>query len=334
MWEELPIEKELERALIEEFGDSQGKTHYGDYTAARGKIPEVVEEIKHREPNLTDHGTRHIEDVLKQAHQLITPGYLKAREMLALMLSVLFHDTGNIHGREGHEKKISEIYDFVRGKSLPAAKLDEKKTLLAVVGTHGGVARNGSKDTIQDLNPTEPFLRQTIRIQEVAAIMRLADELAEGPQRTSEYLRQEHAFDIASEKYHDYASITLVTIDRGLGRIALTYHINVSTRDGQIDTSERERLKRLVEFAYFRIVKVDEERQYAKYYSADLGVFKRTSATFHFWLDNQQVDLELEPLELTDLVVPGSSGKEIAKIDEAYDIDTIINKLKSSCIEV
>ena len=37
--------------------------------------------------------------------------------MLALMLSVLFHDAGNIHGRKGHEKKISDIYDFVRGKS-------------------------------------------------------------------------------------------------------------------------------------------------------------------------------------------------------------------------
>ena len=164
--------------------------------------------------------------------------------------------------------------------------------------------------------------------------MRFADELAEGPQRTSEYLRQEHAFNIASEKFHDYASITSVTIDREFGtNCTHLSHQCSPPRDGQIDTSELERLKRLVEFAYFRIVKVDEERQYAKYYSADLGVFKRTSATFHFWLDNQQINLELEPLELTDLVVPGSSGKEIAKIDEAYDIDTIINKLKSSYIE-
>ena len=333
MWEELPIEKELEQALVEEFGDSQGKTYYGDYTAARVKLPEVLDEIKRREPNLTDHGTPHIADVLNQAHQLIPPQYLNAREMLALMLSVLFHDTGNIHGRSGHEKNVSDIYDFVRGTPLPSERLNEKKILLAVVATHGGEARNGSKDTIQDLNLTEPFLRQTIRIQEIAAIMRFADELAEGFQRTSEYLRREHAFEIESKKFHDYASITSVTIDRELGRIALTYHINVSTQEGQIDNWELDHLKRLMTFTYFRIVKVDEERQYARYYSAGLSAFNRTSATFHFWLDGQQVDLGLEPLELTDLVVPGSTSKTLDEINAAYNIDTIIDKLKAFYVE-
>ena len=68
MWEELPIEKDLERSLASEFGDAEGKTLYGEYTAARSKlINEVLPYIRSREPNLTDHGPAHIKDVLEQA---------------------------------------------------------------------------------------------------------------------------------------------------------------------------------------------------------------------------------------------------------------------------
>ena len=331
MWVELQIERQLEQALIQEFGDAEGKTRYGEYAAAREKLPAVWEEIKRREANLTDHGPRHIADVMRQASQIVPEAHLSARELLALLLSILFHDSGNIHGRDGHEKKISDIYDFVVGTPIPSARLQEKKILLAIVGSHGGVARNGGRDTIRDLNPNEPFLRQTIRMREVAAIMRFADELAEGPHRTSEYLRRVHAFDIQSEVYHDYASITEVCIDSGNERIALTYHLNLSTVNRQLDPSEVERLERLLTFAYYRIRKMDEERQYARFYSSALTAFKRTSATIHFWLDGQQVELGLEPLELTDLVVPGGASKSIPEIDVAYTISTIVNTLNQSC---
>lgn len=250
--------------------------------------------------------------------------------MLALMLSVLFHDTGNIHGREGHEKKISDIHAFVRGTPLSAEKLEEKKIILAIVGAHGGVSRDGSKDTIKDLSPTEPYLRKSIRIREVAAVMRFADELAEGPQRTSEYLRRRHDFPIDSEKFHDYASITSICIDSHLERIALTYQINVFTNNGIIDDDELNRLKRLLEFAYHRIRKLDEERQYARYYCQALTRFKRTSATFNFWLDDEPRDLGLAPLELNDLVVPGGHAEAIPDIDTDYNINSIVEKLRDT----
>jgi hypothetical protein len=256
---------------------------------------------------------------------------LSARELLALLLSILYHDTGNIHGREGHEKHISDIYDFVVGVPTPSTRLQEKKIVLAVVGSHGGVARDGGRDTIRDLNPTEPFLRKSIRLREIAAIMRFADELAEGPHRTSEYLRRVHTFDITVEKFHDYASITEVCIDPGNERIALTYHINLTTVNGGLDDKELARLTRLLTFVYHRIRKMDEERQYARYYSSALTAFKRTSATIHFWLNGQQLDLGLEPLELTDLVVPGGATRSIPEIDNAYQIATIADKLKHMC---
>lgn len=331
MWETLQIERDLENALVRDLGEADGKSKFGDYTAARAKLKDVWEEIKRREPDLTDHGPRHIADVLRQAFSITPKEYLSARELFALTMSILFHDTGNIHGRLGHEKKVSDIYDFVVGLPTPANRLQEKKIILSVVGSHGGESRDGGKDTIRDLSPKEPFLRQTIRMREIAAILRFADELAEGGQRTSEYLRRAHAFDIESEKYHDYASITEVCIDPGSERIALTYHINLSSNNGGIEVSELQRLNRLLTFSYHRIRKLDDERQYARYYSSALGMFKRTSATIHFWLDGQQVDLGLEPIELTDLVVPESGAKPIPEIDNAYDIDSILMRLKERC---
>ena len=330
MWEELPIEKKLEQALVKEFGDTEGKTHYGDYTVARTKLlNNVWENVQRKEPHLTDHGPRHIEDVLKQVDQLLPCQYLKPREMLLLMLSILFHDTGNIYGRDNHERKISEIYDFVRGTPLPPEKFQEKKLLLAIVGAHGGVARDGkSKDTIQDLLPVEPFLQKMIRLREITAILRFADELAEGPQRTSDFLRRIHDFDIKSEKFHDYASITSVTIDQGSQRIALTYHISVSSKDWRLEAEELNRLRNLLRFAYYRILKLDDERQYARYYSTGLEEFKRTSASFDLWLDHSRIDIGLQPLELTDLKVPGDTPREISGIDVTYDIEAVVGELE------
>jgi len=332
MWKELEIEQDLEDALIGEFGNAEGKTLYGKYTAIRDKLPDVWEEIKRREPNLTDHGPRHIADVMRQAYQIIPKEHLSARELLALMLSILFHDTGNIHGRADHEKKISDIYDFAIGTSSLNERLQEKRIILAIVGAHGGEARDGSKDTIQDLDPSEPFLRKTIRMREIASILRFADELAEGPQRTSEYLRRVHAFDIHTEKYHDYSSITEICIDPGNNRIALTYHINVSVSNKHINGMELARIGRLLEFAYYRIQKLDEERQYAKFYSSALGNFRRTTATFHIWLDGQLLDLDLDSLELTDLVVPEGGTKSIPEINAAYKVEEVVKKIRSSCL--
>ncbi|QDT66659.1 HD domain-containing protein [Calycomorphotria hydatis] len=329
MWETLDIERDLKDSLFKEFGESQGDTLYGEYTAVRDKLLPIWKNVVRTEPDLTDHGPEHIADVLNQVYEITPTNHLNAREKLALLLSTLFHDTGNIHGREGHEKKVSDIYDHVRGTPTPS--FQEKKIVLAVVGSHGGEARDGSKDTIRDLTETEAFHKKPIRMREIAAILRFGDELAEGKQRTCEYLRRTHAFDIKSEKYHDYANITEICIDRGNKRIALTYHLDVDSKDGTIDADQLERLKRLLEFAYYRIRKLDEERQYARFYSSCLGDFKQTSATLTFWMDGQQLDLGLEPLELTDLVVPGGTAKTIPQLDSAYAIETIINKLKSAC---
>lgn len=329
MWETLEIERDLKDSLVSEFGETEGDKLYGEYTAARDKLLPIWQNIKREEPDLTDHGPDHIADVLKQAHSIVPPGHLEPREKLALLLSILFHDTGNIHGREGHEKKISEIYDQVRGTPTPS--FQEKKIVVAVVGAHGGEARDGSKDTIRELPDTEPFLKKPIRMQEVAAILRFADELAEGKQRTCEYLRRIQAFDIQSEKYHDYASITEICIDRGNQRIALTYHIGLDSENGEIDEQALERLKRLLEFSYHRIRKLDEERQYARFYSTCLGDFKKTSASLTFWLNGQQLDLGLHPLELTDLVVPGGATKKIPEIDDSYEITKIVEELKLQC---
>ena len=66
-----------------------------------------------------------------------------------------------------------------------------------------------------------------MRLRELAAVLRFADELAEGPQRTSEFMQAEGLYESESQQFHDYANSTHILIDRGTNRIILTYEIGI-----------------------------------------------------------------------------------------------------------
>ena len=84
---------------------------------------------------------------------------------------------------------------------------------------------------------------QLVRLRELAAVLRFADELAEGPQRTSEFMQEEGLYDSESQQFHDYANITNILIERQNSRIVITYEID-------IDVNRPQRAPRLSEF-YF-----------------------------------------------------------------------------------
>jgi hypothetical protein len=72
-------------------------------------------------------------------------------------------------------------------------------------------------------------------------------------------------------------------------------------------------------------VKLDQERRYNKHYCSWLSNFKRTSATFNFWWKSELLELGIEPLELSDLVVPGDEQKQVVEIDNDYAESNIVS---------
>lgn len=314
------IEDVLKNRLIS-WDKEEGEVLYANYRTAWNKLAkDVLAEIKRVEPSLTDHSEKHVKDVLERVWRLLGDNIndLSAVELYMLMLCVLFHDVGNIHGRSKHNIKVSDIYDRVFGSDYDR---QEKTSLLKAVRAHCGENSRGNKDTLSEVEEIAYVYNESIRLREIAALLRFSDELAEGPQRSSRYLVDIGAFPDASLVFHKYANITSVNIDKGNSRIALTYTIEYPT----------EGLEDLLSFTYKRIMKLDKERRYCKYYSSFLDAYKTTDACFIFYVNGNLSPVSLPPLSFGDKYVYRDEDDidEIENRYSEYKPSKIIEQLES-----
>lgn len=340
MWTELPIERYLHRFLVARLPQDLAKRLSARYqTAADTLAKNILPWIAGQEPNLTDHGADHVANVLDNTQRLLgLPDVyseddnppLNPVELYLLCMTVLFHDVGNLFGRNRHNHKVADVYGEVF-KGL----LDEKDERLHVVRAaraHCGTSSaDGSRDTIKELGATPAYAYgQAVRLQTIGAVVRLADELAEGPQRTSSFLIAKGIFDPNSMPYHEYAQMTRVTIDRGGERIALTYHISLDNcGDEAALRGGLDRLQNLLEMTYSRAVKLDQERRYARHYCDVLAPFKATSVTIDLWVDGWVLEPSLPPLTLNDLVIPGEDARSVADCSSDYKIDSVLDRVRT-----
>ena len=327
------FDEQLREKILEDFEEDKGRELAGDYEHARSKLQEVYEGIRGKEPNLTDHGIRHVLNVQQNVIDLLSDDGIitdiSGIEMYCLGMFILFHDVGNVFGREDHRDKVAEVFDQVRGRN---ASLRREKTLVVkATWAHTGTAQDGSNDTLKELSVSDHLEGKSLRLQELAAILRFADELAEGPQRTSDFMRKLELYDEDSKIYHDYAASTNISIQRNNGRIALTYEIDIDIKSP--NEVRQPHLSSFLKFIYERIKKLNQERQYARYYSELLMPFKSTDVTINFHCGSDILDTNLLPLKLTDIVVPGDQTKDISDIDSAYSIDKLVNDLLTRCQE-
>lgn len=315
MHQEFPLEKKLEQTLKRDFGSARGKSIFADYIQAKDCLSaNILRYIAAAEPSLTDHGIDHICNVLQNVNLLLKDDIkeLNAVELYTLMVSVLFHDVGNLYGRKNHHKKIGDIYEHVRHSDPKFSQ--EKCLVLKIAGAHTGAAIDGSNDTLNDLDDSDNLQDQQVRSRTLAAILRLADELAEGHQRTSDYIIKAHGFTKESSIFHRYAQVTSVHPDRGNGRLTLTYNLRLKTKGGRVLASEKVRLFKLLNFAYDRIIKLDEERKYAKHYAELLDCYKKTTVRFNFHLDSVPQNLDIGDLTLSDKIIPGGNSPKMIEI--------------------
>lgn len=296
-------------------------------------VENILPEIKGILPDYTDHSIDHVENVLSNAGKLLDfdngKNKLHALDLYCLILSILFHDTGNIFGRKDHHKKISKIYNF----ACPETTRDKQEKILIqkVTEAHTGEARDGTKDTLKELDERFPFHDDMVRLRDIAAIVRFADELAEGRQRTSLFMLKNHKYGKKSKIFHNYADTTKITIDAGNERIALTYNIDLKiAKPRDLKGKSAKELKELLMYIYQRIDKLNQERKYAKHYCNTLTKFKRLTITFNFLIDGERQLLNLpEDLNLTDLVVPGDTDKGFLECYKVYEVKNVIDSIRA-----
>lgn len=307
-WEKTELEGYVETQLRSKFGPNKGDAYFTDYASARSKVLNEIKQIQGVESGLSDHGPDHIADVMKQVFAIISDDdqvhQLSPLDLYILLLAVLFHDVGNLFGRINHNQKIAEVYDFARGTQSNIRR--EKALVLRAARAHTGQSKGGDSNTLIELNDKENLDGAIIKLQSIAAILRFADELAEGPQRTTEFFRMNIGYG-KSQLWHQYASCTNVAVDRGNARVCLTYEIELSEYRDANGKINRDSLIELLACIRHRIGKLDQERRYTRYYCELLSVFKKTEIRLNFWSNGLPVPLEFG-FELDDLVIPGASN--------------------------
>lgn len=325
MWTETIIEQHLKRRLKACYDEQNADFFYSLFFDAKSYLCDnIYSQIPSKEPTLTDHTEKHIINVLNNAWKLVSDKEekecgLNEIELLLLCVSILFHDVGNLHGRDNHNKKIADIYNAARSSKLNKCQ-QERQLVLKIVKAHCGKSKKGDKDTLLDVQESSHLFDKPIRVRELAAILRFADELAEGPQRTSQYMLEKGLIQEDSMIYHLYASITQVVVDKGDGRVVLTYNIDYPIKEYS--------LIELLKFVYMRILKMDMERRYCKYYAPTIGTMKRTEASINFTINGDICDFDIPKICLEDKYsLVEESIESLLSSKPQLNIEAIENKL-------
>ena len=177
---------------------------------------------------LTDHGPEHVKTVIRRASQLAEHEgcELSPYEVYILLVGIHFHDVGMIFGgREQHEINHEAIME--RLGMLMGEDTGERFAIHKIAAAHSG-SNDGNKDKIAMLPENERLLDQKIRPRILAAILRFADELADGRNRAARFLLTEGKVPSSSEVYHQYAlALHSVILQVPGDSIALDFELTV-----------------------------------------------------------------------------------------------------------
>ena len=214
---------------------------------------------------LNDHGPEHISKVIERAYSILCNSVdaLNEFEAFVLLCAIQIHDIGNVLGRVGHEKKLHEIFDEKSSNII--IDTPEKRVIKNIAMSHGGRTLDGSKDTISPLCTKEMILEASIRTRFLAAVLRLADELADDSTRANRDALNLKIVGVDSEIYHDYSKVLhTVKIAEDLANqdhsIVLVYELEASMLSKQYQVGSSN--KYLLDEIYDRTLKMEQERRY------------------------------------------------------------------------
>ena len=149
---------------------------------------------------LTDHGIKHVQDVITHAGDILTDvKHLTGYEIFILLLSIHFHDVGNIYGREAHEQKIADVIKEL-GDALPL-NIPEQQFICAIATAHGGYV-DGDKDTISHIGSDTKYGNVEFRPKVLASILRFADEISDDLRRSK---TKERFIPSQNQAFHAYS---------------------------------------------------------------------------------------------------------------------------------
>ncbi len=225
---------------------------------------------------LNNHGEEHISRVIEKAELIVN--YFEGKELSAfeafiLLCAIHIHDIGNVLGRVGHEKKLCEIFDDHVKDIIPDTP--ERRIIKSIAKAHGGKASDGSKNTISELNNSEVLFEENVRPRLLAAILRMADELADDCTRKSAGALDLGIIGDTSILFQDYSRVlhtaTIKANDNSECQIELVFELEVKDLEKEYSIGGEKVF--LLDEIYNRTIKMERERRYCqKFMNSEVNI--------------------------------------------------------------
>lgn len=236
-----------------------GENYVSYYETLKSKLKPIQKQVTQGADetdgtSLTWHDQSHIDTVIEQVSSLLK--YSKSHQLspfesFILLVSIQIHDIMNSDGREEHENRSTDILAILNLSGLIDSVT--KRTIKDIVACHSGSFTRGSsneKDKIGFLLQNEYTLKgEKIKIQFLAALLRLADEYSDNEYRAMAYLLEMNKIKELSEVHHKYAQcLHSVIIEKDSGIVKFDFHVQVP--DALRMYSKYNREKKTVESVY------------------------------------------------------------------------------------
>ena len=227
----------------------------------------------------TRHDLRHVNDVILATGRVLglnvgtdVSGFntLTPYETYVLLLAILLHDAGNVHGRDQHERRALMILNGL--SDITNFGGPERKLVASIAQAHGGRDDVYGKDTIAKLLSNERFADLEIRPRLLAAALKLGDELSENPGRIDPTVLNSGKPEEALP-HHWYCKTISVDIDHQGGRIGLSFYVPSTVLD-TVMTWEEGQTGCFTDYIARRIEKTDRERRYCNRFLRKVAYFE------------------------------------------------------------
>ncbi|MBN8690623.1 MAG: hypothetical protein J0L72_07490 [Armatimonadetes bacterium] len=215
-------------------------------------------------PNIfTRHNGNHIVDLSKNLDKLAESierrkngTALSVLEAYILLCSAHVHDAANVSGRKDHPQRVGDFMAYPLRKPLFTGTV-EMEHIRDVASAHGGEHEEFGKDTFRAIeanNYTHP------RLHLLAALLRIADELAENPGRVPEYLLEHYQASEHSQLAHAYAR-SFANFELRDECLKLVYRCYPGICDG-----ENESVSSFIQFLEKKLNAIESEARYCSQY--------------------------------------------------------------------
>ena len=253
-------------------------------------------------PYLTHHGSGHVKHVIARANDLVQASACKMSpyEAYLLLMAIQLHDAGMVFGRKDHEKRCWDVFDNLGdavGDDHP-----EKATIVQMAAAHTGTV-DGDRDTLRVLEPQVSILGKQVRKRFLAAVLRMADELADDRTRAARFLLKRKRLPAGSQAFHAYSYALHSVIIQGRD-VALSFELPVEWALRKQKRLDKEVF--LLDEIYDRVLKMHVERLYCGRCLGDSIPLQTITVKIEIWSKKAATPFDTIDFRLEDKGYPDS----------------------------